>query len=150
MYCCERLNGTVDWHYMTYLYILGQPSIGDSRVYITDEIGNIYAFEDALKIQNISGGLLGVKAQIQNNDDISLSNIIWSISVDGGYLGLINRNRFSTIQELQAGHSKTIRLIPIFGIGTIEIVVTATIPYTNTMKKVKQGFILGSVCLIQP
>jgi hypothetical protein len=79
-----------------------------------------------------------------------LTNIIWNISVVGGSLGMINRTRSSTIQELQAGKSKIIRLIPVIGLGRVEIIVKATMPDMSTIKKVKQGLILGSVCLILP
>jgi hypothetical protein len=63
---------------------------------------------------------------------------------------MINRTRSGTIQELQAGKSKIVRLIPVIGLGSVEIIVKATMPDMSTIKKVKQGLILGSVCLVLP
>jgi outer membrane protein assembly factor BamB len=151
LYCCDRLDGTVDWHYTADSYILGEPSIGDSRVYAAYQNGELYAFEDALKIQNISGGLLGVHAQLQNIDNTtSLTNITWNISVAGGYFGYIHRTRTGTITELKAGSSKTIRLLPILGMGKIEIVVKVSMPTIHPITKVKQGMALGPVCIVLP
>jgi outer membrane protein assembly factor BamB len=150
LYCFEREDGMQDWKFMVDSYILGGPSIGDGRAYVADNAGNIYAFEDVLKIQDVLGGIIGVNAIIQNTGNTTLTNISWNISVVGGSLGMINRTRFSTIQELQAGRSKIIRLIPVIGLGRVEIIVKVTMPNMSTIKKVKQGLIFGSVCLVLP
>ena len=150
LYCFEREDGMQDWKFIVDSYILGGPSIGDGRAYVADNAGNIYAFEDVLKIQSVRGGFLGVNAIIQNTGNTTLTNINWSISVVGGSLGMINRTRSGTIQELQAGKSKIVRLIPVIGLGSVEIIVKATMPDISTIKKVKQGLILGSVCLVLP
>jgi len=39
-------------------------------------------------------------------------------------------------------------LLPIIGMGPIEVVVTATMPGMNMIKKTRQGVVLGSVCLL--
>jgi len=148
LYCFEREDGMQDWQFMTDSYILGGPSIGNGRAYVADNAGNIYAFEDVLKVQAVLGGFLGVNALIQNTGNATLTNISWNISVVGGSLGMINRTGFGTIQELQAGKIRIIRLIPIIGLGNVEIIVKATMPDMSTIKKVKQGLVLGSVCLI--
>jgi hypothetical protein len=105
-------------------------------------------FEDVLKIQDVMGGILGVKAIIQNTGDTSLTSISWTITVKGGSLGMINRTRSGTIQDLRAGKSRIALLLPIIGMGNIEVVVTVTMPSMNMIKKTKQGFVLGSVCLL--
>lgn len=122
--------------------------MGDGRVYFADYDGNLYMIEDVLKIQDISGGFLGLSAQIQNIGDSSLTGISWEISVVGGSLGLINRTRAGTIQDLAAGESSTVRLLPLFGLGRVEIIATATMPQMSTLKKVKQGLLLGPVCIM--
>lgn len=149
LFCYERQDGAFNWKFITDYVIFGKPSIGDNRVYIADQVGTIYAFEDILKIQTVSGGVFGVSAQIQNTGNISLTTIDWEISVVGGFFGRINRVGSGTIQELQANTSKIIRLIPVIGLGKVEIVVKATMPGMNTIKKVRQGFVLGTVCIIR-
>jgi outer membrane protein assembly factor BamB len=148
LFCYDRLSGAMAWHFATNSYILGQSSIGDNYVYVADESGNIYAFEDAIKIQNISGGFLMVSAQIQNIGGTDLTNITWSISVTGGYLGLVQRERSGTIQDLPTSDSKTVRLPLLFGFGPVEIVVKATLPSMNAIKKETQGILLGPLCII--
>lgn len=146
--CYERQDGVFNWKYTTSSYILGEPSIGIDRVYFADQAGNIYAIEDVLKIQKISGGLLGVNALIENTGPTSLTNITWSISVKGGSLGRIDRTRSDTIDELQAGTSTTVRLLPVIGLGKVQIVVAATMPGMNTIRKIRQGLVIGSICIL--
>jgi outer membrane protein assembly factor BamB len=148
IYCFDRWDGTALWKYTTDTPIIGSPAVGDGRVYFADYDGNLYMIEDVLKIQDISGGFLGVTAQIQNIGDSSLTGISWEISVVGGSLGLINRTRAGTIQDLATGESSTVRLLPLFGLGRIEIIATATMPQMSTLKKVKQGLLLGPVCIM--
>jgi len=148
LYCFEKENGSIAWNFTLDSIMLGTPSIGENRAYAADYEGNIYMFEDVLKIQNVLGGLFGINAIIQNSGNTSLTNIAWNISVSGGLLGMVNRTRSGTIQELRAGGSRIIRLIPVIGLGKIEVVVKATMPGMNTIKKANQGFVLGSVCIM--
>jgi outer membrane protein assembly factor BamB len=148
LYCYEKENGSLAWNYTLDSYILGAPSIGENRVYMADYSGNVYMLEDVLKIQDVMGGILGVKTIIQNTGDTSLSSISWTITVKGGSLGMINRTRSGTIPDLRAGKSRIALLLPIIGMGPIEVVVTATMPGMNMIKKTRQGVVLGSVCLL--
>jgi outer membrane protein assembly factor BamB len=148
VYCYDRFDGSLNWKFTTDDYILGQPSIGDGRAYFADYAGNVYAVEDILKIQAISGGLFGVNAQIQNTGDSPITNIVWNISVVGGALGMVNQARSGTIQELTANQSRIIRLIPVLGIGKVKITVKATMPDTSMVKKVGQAMVFGMVCIM--
>jgi outer membrane protein assembly factor BamB len=150
LYCLERENGLQDWKFTTDSYIFGGPSIGDGRAYITDNAGNVYAFEDVLKIQAVHGGLLGVNAIIQNTGNATLTNIAWNISVVGGSLGMINRTGSGMVQELQAGSTKTVRLIPILGLGNVQVIVTVSMPDMSAIKIVRQGLVFGTVCILLP
>jgi len=150
LFCFEKENGTFVWNYLSDAEILGRQSIGDERAYAADVDGNIYMFEDVLKIRYVLGGFLGIHAIIQNSGNISLTNISWNISVFGGSLDKINRTKSGTIDEIRAGKSKIIRLIPVIGLGKIDVLVKATMPMMNTIKKAKQGLIFGSVCILLP
>ena len=107
-------------------------------------------FEDVLKIKNVMGGILGVKAIIQNSGDTSLDSVAWTISVKGGTLGMVNRTRSGTISSLPAGKSRFALCLPIIGMGSIEVTVTLTMPSMSVIKKVRQGIVLGSMCLLTP
>jgi hypothetical protein len=150
LYCFEKENGSEAWNLTVDSYILGAPSIGENRVYLVDNSGQVYMLEDVLKIQSVMGGVLGVKALIQNTGDTDLSDITWTITVKGGLLGMINRTRTALIPELRAGKSKIALLLPIIGVGAIEVMVTATMPNMNIIKKTRQGVVLGSICLLTP
>jgi len=150
IYCFEREDGLLDWKFTTDSFIYGGPSIGDGLVYVADSVGNVYAFEDVLKIQSVHGGLFGVNAAFQNTGNATLSNISWTISVFGGAMGMINRTRSGTIQELPAGKSKTVRLIPLIGLGSVEITVNASMSDMSTLRQVRHGMMFGTVCLITP
>jgi hypothetical protein len=148
LYCFEKENGTLIWNAILDSNILGGPSIGDERLYVADYQGGIYAFEDVMKIKNVLGGLLGINAIIQNTGPTSLTNVSWNISVMGGSQGMIKLSRSGTIQELRAGGLKIVRLIPVIGIGPIAVLVKATMPGMNTIKKQRQGLVFGSICLM--
>ncbi|MBN1861527.1 MAG: PQQ-like beta-propeller repeat protein [Candidatus Thermoplasmatota archaeon] len=148
--CLEKENGSFVWNYLLDSETIGRQSFGKDRLYATDVDGNVYMFEDVLKITYILGGFLGINAIIHNSDNTSLYNITWSISVTGGYLGNINRTHSGAIQELRAGKSKIIRLVPIIGMGKFEVLVKATMPMMNMIKKAKQGLVFGSICICLP
>lgn len=110
----------------------------------------IYAFQDAVKIQSVAGGFLGVHAKIQNIGATAATNVTWGISVAGGALGLINRSKSGIIKEIPLVGSTTVRLMPLIGFGSIEIIVIVHLPNTNLMQIVKHGRILGFMTFITP
>lgn len=147
IYCYSMEDGSLVWSYALDDLTISALSIADERVYAADYSGMIYAIEDVLKIGDISGGLLSVKTEIKNIGDYDFTDVSWSISVTGGMLGMINRTVTRTISTLKAGDSKPVRAMPIFGIGKIQVTVTATMPI-NTIKKVRDGFVLGPLVII--
>lgn len=148
--CLEKENGSFVWNYLLDSEILGHQSIGDECMYAADTDGNVYKFEDVLKITYILGGFLGINAIIRNSGNVSLTNITWSIVVTGGAMGNINKTRTGAIQELRAGKSKIIRLVPVIGMGKFDVLVKATMPMMNLIKKTKQGLVFGSICICLP
>lgn len=148
IYCYSIKDGSLVWNYALDHETMSALSIADEGVYATDCMGTIYAIEDVLKIKDISGGIMNVKAEIRNIGDYDFTDVSWSISVAGGMLGLINRTVTGTIPTLKAGDSKLVRAIPIFGFGKVEIIVTTTMPGINNIKKVKEGYVLGPLVII--
>jgi len=150
LYCLDTTHGGLIWSYQLDYDTMCSPAIADERLYIADYYGNIYAFEDELKIAKISGGFLNVKAEIKNAGESDFTNVSWSISVAGGMLGMVNRTASDTIQTLEAGSSRIVRALPVFGIGKIHVTVTATMPGLNVIKKTKDGFALGPIVVMLP
>jgi outer membrane protein assembly factor BamB len=146
--CFDQQTGAVDWEYMLENISAGFPSISDNWVYISDSTGVVYAFEDAVQIQSVSGGLLGVHAKIQNIGSTIAMNVTWGITVTGGALGLIDRSKSGVINDIPLGGSATVWLMPLLGIGKIQIVISVHLPNTNSIQVVKQGQVFGFLTVI--
>ncbi|GAF98541.1 unnamed protein product, partial [marine sediment metagenome] len=90
----------------------------------------------SLSITGISGGL-GITAVIQNNGDTSVSNVEWTINIDGG-LFILTKEKSGTILTLGPGESKEVHMRFVFGIGIgfsedMPIIsVTAKVPEEDT------------------
>jgi outer membrane protein assembly factor BamB len=148
LYCMAITNGSMLWSYNLDYESIASPSIADERVYIADYTGNIYAFEDALKIDKISGGILCTKAVIKNKGSSDLTDVSWAIDVDGGMFNIINKHAEGNIPTLQANESKTVRAFPVFGLGKIEIEVSVSMSGIVPIKKNLNGLALGLIVII--
>ncbi len=147
--CVDIEAGKLDWVFNLDYESLGEASFGDNTAYMVDYSGNVYAFEDVLKVQPV-GGLFGVGAKILNTGNETLTNVNWTIFVTGGMMNMIDRVGNGVISELQAGKSKTARLIPIIGLGKVTIFVYANMKGMSPIKIKKQGLVLGSMTMILP
>jgi hypothetical protein len=149
IYCIEIENGNMLWSYPLDDGSLASPSIADERVYMADFSGNIYAFEDALKIDKISGGILGVKAEIKNKGESDLTNVSWEIDIFGGMFNIIEKNVEGNIPTLEGNSSKTVRAFPVFGLGEILIEVKVRMPGQAPIRKSLNGLVLGLIVMIK-
>jgi hypothetical protein len=77
-----------------------------------------------IKIISVTGGL-GVTAVIKNEGTEAATNVAWTLSVTGGILGLINKNKGDTFATIGIGEEKTVKSGLIIGLGTIYVTVTA-------------------------
>ncbi len=150
LYCLDADDGSQLWDYTLNDETVCSPSIADERMYIADVYGNIYAFEDELKLKRLAGGFLNVKAFIANDGDASLSNVTWYITVVGGMFGNVTRS--GTIPTLNPGilGIKIKRAFPVFGFGSIQVTATVTMPDLNVIKRTKEGFVLGPIVVLLP
>lgn len=96
----------------------------------------------AVEIVDIKGGL-GVNVDIENIAEIDVTDINWSISVNGGFFGKVNKTSSDTISEILAGDTTRVRSGVLFGIGPLEITVTVDFLTTDAA-----GFILGPFVLV--
>ena len=100
------------------------------------------------KIGKISGGLMSVKAEIKNIGESDFTDVSWTILVNGGIFDMIDRYSDGTISLLSGGNKKTVRALPILGLGKIEIEVTVTMPGLNVIKKGSEGLVLGPLVIV--
>jgi len=98
--------------------------------------GSITSKNDEIKINEITGGFARLKTEILNIGDNDISNVDWSISVSGGFLGSINNTNDGTILLIKSNEAEVVSSDPIIGFGRITIHITA-----NNIDKTVNGFI---------
>jgi len=81
--------------------------------------GSVYVFTKTSLTFSIAGGL-GVSLKITNNGAVNATNIPWSIHVQGGILGRINKTMSGTV-NISAGKTIPVGTIKVFGLGAITI-----------------------------
>jgi C1A family cysteine protease len=91
---------------------------------------------------NIRGGLLGIGVDIQNVAAETLTDIDWSISVTGGLFDDIDICLINHNEVLPSGRAIR-RRIPRFGLGPLEITVTAEASNAGKTIKSSEAFLLG-------
>lgn len=148
--CFDINSGEKIWTYMlSDIWMIDiSPAIADEMVFAISPYGNVFAFEDELKISEISGGLASVNLEIENSGDSDFTDIDWSISVTGGILNLINISKNDTIALLESQSTDNVRAFPVFGLGKINISATLSMEGINTIKMSKEGFVLGFIVMI--
>ena len=91
-------------------------------------------------IRNINGGFR-VSADITNNANVTLSDVPWSIDLEGGLI-LAGSHTEGIISNLAPGATTTIRQATLYGIGMTTITVTV-----GDASEQATGFILGPLVL---
>jgi Peptidase family C25/Propeptide_C25 len=83
---------------------------------------NASGLKPQLQISEVQGGKGVVQVSIENNGDVPVTNIPWSISVVGGIFGRINITSVDSITVLGIGETVTVQPDKtIFGLGKISI-----------------------------
>ena len=95
-----------------------------------------------LAIGTITGGFFTVSAEIKNSGDANATNVSWAITVTGGILGKINVSAEGTVDSLAPNATEIGVAKPIFGLGKIHVVVTATCDEGVSVTKDVDGKIL--------
>jgi hypothetical protein len=75
-----------------------------------------------------------------------IANITWNASIEGGFLGHVNRQSQGLIVFIPLNETKAIRpfvLNPVHGFGPVTIHFTATPPYSQTLTVTANGILLG-------
>jgi hypothetical protein len=86
-----------------------------------------------IEIDLIAGGI-GVNSVIKNTGTADATDVEWTITVTGGILGLINKEASGTT-DIAVGEEISISSGLIFGLGNIEITVTADLAQESVSAK---------------
>jgi len=99
-------------------------------------------------------GIGRVKAEIKNEDEISLSNIEWFIKVEGGIFNRIDVSKEGEIKEIKSGKSEKISTWDIWnlksrikGLGRINIYVEVKVD-GKTITEEANGFVIWRLVLV--
>jgi hypothetical protein len=95
----------------------------------------------------ITGGPLGVSVGFRNVGNRTTTDIDWTITVQGGMLGLINVSMQSTISALEPG-AVVYKRIPRVGLGHVSISVTAKPSNAGRVAKHAEGILCGLLLFV--
>jgi hypothetical protein len=114
--------------------------------YSVDKAGNketdkTSAFTIQYPIQITIKGGLGIKAIIKNTGTANLTNVNWTINLNGGII-LFGKSKPGTIPSLAVGAQTTVKDF-VLGFGKINIVVTAGGVSKNATGMVLFIFVIG-------
>jgi len=102
-----------------------------------------------LDIVKIKGGIGKVSATIKNIGLLDAVDVTCNISVNGGIFGFIDVFTDETYETLLVDEEKTMEASGIFGLGKIDVIVTASYPSANTTTEKLQGFTLGPIVFLK-
>jgi len=90
-----------------------------------------------IEIGSITSGLLKVNAIIKNTGTAEATGVQWNIKLSGDFI-LLGGNTSGNNLDIPAGEEKTVKSSLIFGLGNVEIIVTA-----EEAEQTATAFILG-------
>jgi hypothetical protein len=73
-----------------------------------------------LEIGRIEGGLFGFAVEFNNTGATNLTNLTWRTTLTGGFI-LYGKEANGTILDISPNGSEIATVVPIIGLGTIEI-----------------------------
>lgn len=104
--------------------------------------------QQTLAIGNISGGLLKISAEIQNPSNVEVTDVNWSIALDGGFI-LLGKQKTGQIQSIAAGAEVIITNKPIIGFGKVTITVVAEKQGIEPVTKTASGVVIFFFVIIR-
>jgi hypothetical protein len=117
--------------------------------YSVDKAGNIeanhtkaFTIQQAAPITITIKGGFGVSATIKNTGTTALTNLSWSITLDGKMI-FLGKTKTGTNFSLAAGEQKIIKDSLVLGFGATNIDVTVGTAHNNATGKVLLFFVIG-------
>ena len=118
------------------------------RFYSVDNAGNqetektsVFTIEHALPVQITLKGGFGVSAEIKNIGTTELTDVAWSITVDGNLI-FVGKDKSGTIPSIPAGESVTVKDI-VVGFGKADITAAVGVTETASTGTVLLFFVIG-------
>ena len=103
--------------------------------------------QPALDIELVGNGIGKLKMKISNSGSIDVSNLSWSIVLEGGLI-ISGRNSEGNV-DIPAGEDREIISDPLLGFGLTTITYSITVPEIVTTEKTKQGFLFIFVLFVR-
>jgi len=137
-------DGTIDsternpaWTYQTAGNYTVSLTISDGHISDTetkDRYITVHELQYDIVITNVTGGILKLRAKVENHGTNDVMKLNWSIALSGG-LVLVGKTSSGTIQGIISGDSATITDKPLFGFGKIIITISVELPNGQTVTK---------------
>ncbi len=100
-------------------------------------------------IINVKGGLGSVSATIKNIGMLEAYDVNCNISVTGGLFGFIDKFSEETYDTLSVDEEVMVTVEGIFGLGKIDVIISASSSSANTTTESLQGFALGPFVIVK-
>jgi hypothetical protein len=118
------------------------------RFYSVDNAGNqetektsVFTIQHALPVEITLKGGFGISAEIKNTGTTELTDVAWSITVDGKLI-FMGKDKTGTIPSIPAGESVTVRDI-VVGFGKADITAAVGVTKTTGVGTVLLFFVIG-------
>ena len=166
-YCFDWGDNTYDWSdwlptakNVSLTHIWEEPGEYEIKVKARDEYGLDSEWSESLlvtigseapflDIVKIKGGFGKVSATIKNIGMLDAYDVNCNVSVIGGLFGFIDVFFEETYETLASDEEITISAEKIFGIGKIDVTVSASSPSAKSATKTVQGFVLGPFVFVK-
>jgi PKD repeat protein len=117
-------------------------TISDGTISDTEtKVNYITVLQGELAIGDITGGLLKVDAEIKNVGDTTLTDVNWSITLDGGLI-LLGKEKSGNLTSIAGNETKIGSDKPVFGFGKVQIHVVAETPTVSPASKTVNAFVI--------
>jgi hypothetical protein len=133
------VHGKGDWIWLNNVWTETQGSLDNNWALGAVVEGH---WSTTLGIGDVKGPL-GLKTEVQNTGNVAAHNVVWSLAVKGGILGMVNKTASGTATTLYAGGTIPISMPVFLGFGKISIVSTARADNAPEVTVSKSAFLLG-------
>jgi PKD repeat protein len=107
----------------------------------------VYEIPGSIEIGEVSGGLMSVKTNLINSGVVDVTQVNWSIAVNGNFV-MLGSNYSDVISEIPSNDAVSIMSRPVFGVGRVSVTITAEAFEVPAVSKTVNGFLLFFLVII--